>query len=150
MGRLMNKTIYILNGPNLNRLGKREPHIYGHETLDMLRGRCLERAALLGVQVDFRQTNFEGVLIESVHEAADLGIGGIIINPAGLTFTSVALMDALKMFEGPKVELHISNVHKREAVYHDSLVSAPVTAVMAGFGTDGYLLALDWMKGRLG
>jgi 3-dehydroquinate dehydratase II len=140
--------IYILNGPNLNRLGKREPQIYGHETLEMLKNRCLEKAGSLGLEIDFRQTNFEGVLIESVHEATDIGVGGIIINPAGLTFTSVALMDALKMFEGPKVELHISNVHQREAIYHDSLVSAPVTAVMAGFGTDGYLLALEWMKGR--
>lgn len=144
----MTTKIYILNGPNLNRLGKREPQIYGHETLAMLKDRCLQKANSLGLEIDFRQTNFEGVLIESVHEATDLGVGGIIINPAGLTFTSVALMDALKMFEGPKVELHISNVHQREAVYHDSLVSAPVTAVMAGFGTDGYILALEWMKGR--
>jgi 3-dehydroquinate dehydratase-2 len=145
----MAQTIFILNGPNLNRLGKREPHIYGTETLDMVKSRCLERGAALGLDVDFRQTNFEGVLIESVHEAADREIDGIVINPAGLTFTSVALMDALKMFNGPKVELHISNVHQRESVYHDSLVSAPVTAVMAGFGTDGYLLALDWMKLRV-
>jgi 3-dehydroquinate dehydratase-2 len=141
--------IFILNGPNLNRLGKREPKIYGYETLDMVKDRCLAKAKTLALDIDFRQTNFEGVLIESVHEATDLGIGGIIINPAGLTFTSVALMDALKMFEGPKVELHISNVHQREAIYHNSLVSAPVTAVMAGFGTDGYLLALEWMKGRI-
>src|SRR5579862_9766053 len=145
----MGRKIYILNGPNLNRLGKREPKIYGHETLEMLKHRCLEKAATLGVDVDFRQTNFEGVLIESVHEATDLSADGIIINPAGLTFTSVALMDALKMFEGPKVELHISNVHQREAIYHNSLVSAPVTAVMAGFGTDGYLLALEWLKSRV-
>jgi len=145
----MAHTIYILNGPNLNRLGKREPHIYGHETLETVKHRCLERVAALGLEVDFRQTNFEGTLIESIHEATDLAIAGIIINPAGLTFTSVALMDALKMFEGPKVELHISNVHQREAVYHDSLVSAPVTAVMAGFGTYGYLMALDWMKHRI-
>jgi 3-dehydroquinate dehydratase II len=145
----MAHVIYVLNGPNLNRLGKREPHIYGHETLETVKNRCLEKATALGLEIDFRQTNFEGELIESVHEAADRNVAGIIINPAGLTFTSVALMDALKMFDGPKVELHISNVHQREAVYHNSLVSAPVTAVMAGFGTDGYLLALDWMKGRI-
>jgi 3-dehydroquinate dehydratase II len=145
----MANNVYVLNGPNLNRLGKREPHIYGHETLEMLKSRCLKKAAELGIEIDFRQTNFEGVLIESVHEAADLEVGGIIINPAGLTFTSVALMDALKMFDGPKVELHITNVHQREPVYHDSLVSAPVTAVMAGFGTDGYLLALEWIAGRI-
>lgn len=145
----MAHVIFVLNGPNLNRLGKREPHIYGHETLEMLKNRCLEKGAALGLEIDFRQTNFEGVLIESVHEAADRSIDGIIINPAGLTFTSVALMDALKMFAGPKVELHISNVHQREPIYHDSLVSAPVTAVMAGFGTDGYMLAIDWMKIRI-
>ena len=141
--------IYILNGPNLNRLGKREPHIYGHDTLEVVKNRCLEKAAALGLQADFRQTNFEGELVESVHEAADLNIAGIIINPAALTFTSVALMDALKMFDGPKIELHISNVHQREAIYQNSLISVTVTAVMAGFGTDGYLLALDWMKGRI-
>ncbi len=145
----MAHTIYVLNGPNLNRLGKREPHIYGHETLERVKNRCLEKAGAVGLEVDFRQTNFEGVLIESVHEAADRNIAGIIINPAGLTFTSVSLMDALKMFNGPKVELHISNVHQREAIYHNSLVSAAVTAVMAGFGTDGYLMALDWMKLRV-
>jgi 3-dehydroquinate dehydratase-2 len=142
----MDPTIFILNGPNLNRLGKREPQIYGHETLDTVKNRCREKGAALGFEIDFRQTNFEGVLIESIHEAVDRPAAGIIINPAGLTFTSVALMDALKMFDGPKVELHISNVHKREPVYHESLVSAPVTAVMAGFGTHGYLLALDWMR----
>jgi 3-dehydroquinate dehydratase-2 len=141
--------IFILNGTNLNRLGTREPHIYGKETLAELRARCETSARELGLDIDFRQTNHEGVLVESVHEAIDGG-DGIIINPAGLTFTSVSLMDALKMFAGPKVELHISNVHAREAVYHDSLVSGVVTAVMAGFGTRGYTLALEWMAERLG
>lgn len=140
--------ISILNGPNLNRLGTREPHLYGAETLESLKNRCLQKAASLGVEIDFRQTNYEGVLIESVHEAIDKA-GAIIINPAGLTFTSMSLMDALKMFEGPKVELHITNVHRREKLYHNSLISGVVTAVMAGFGTDGYLLALDWIAGRL-
>ena len=144
----MSHKIYILNGPNLNRLGTREPHLYGTETLESLNKRCLEKAALLGVEIDFQQTNFEGVLVESVHEAIDKA-DGIIINPAGLTFTSVSLMDALKMFDGPKVELHITNVHQREAIYQHSLVSKTATAVVAGFGTDGYLLALEWLANRL-
>lgn len=141
--------IFVLNGPNLNRLGTREPHLYGTETLADLRTRCESRARSLGLALDFRQTNFEGELVESVHAAID-SAQGLVINPAGLTFTSVALMDALKMFDGPKVELHITNVHAREEIYHRSLVSRTATAVMAGFGTDGYLMALDWMAARLG
>lgn len=144
----MSKKIFILNGPNLNRLGTREPHLYGKETLASLEQRCKAKAQALGVELEFRQTNFEGVLVESVHEAIDHA-DGLIINPAGLTFTSVPLMDALKMFDGPKVELHITNVHQRESVYHNSLVSKTATAVMAGFGTGGYLLALEWMAERL-
>ena len=108
----MTKKIFILNGPNLNRLGKREPHIYGTESLADVKKRCTTHARSLGLKLEFRQTNFEGVLVESVHDAIDAA-DGIIINPAGLTFTSVPLMDSLKMFNGPKVELHISNVHAR-------------------------------------
>lgn len=146
----MSPIIYILNGPNLNRLGTREPHLYGTETLNALERRCHERAAERGLRVDFRQTNFEGVFVESVHEAIDNRVAGLIVNPAGLTFTSVPLMDALKMFDGPRIELHITNVHARESVYHGSLMSKVVTAVVAGMGTDGYLLALDWMALRVG
>lgn len=144
----MVKKVFILNGPNLNRLGTREPEIYGRETLADVRDRCQRKADELGLALEFRQSNIEGVLVESVHEAIDTA-DGLIINPAGLTFTSVILMDALKMFNKPKVELHISNVHAREATYHHSKMSPVVTAVMAGFGTDGYLLALDWMAARL-
>lgn len=144
----MSNLIYILNGPNLNRLGTREPHIYGSETLEQVKRRCSDRAAKLGLAIDFRQSNFEGALIESVHEAVDKGAAGIIINPAGLTFSSTSLMDALKMFVGPRIELHITNVHAREAVYHDSLISKVATAVIAGLGTDGYIHALDWMATR--
>jgi 3-dehydroquinate dehydratase-2 len=143
------KKIFILNGPNLNRLGTREPHIYGSVTLARIQAQCEEKAGALGYALDFRQSNFEGEVIASVHDAIDHG-HGLIINPAGLTFTSVPIMDALKMFDGPKVELHISNVHAREAVYHHSLMSKVVTAVMAGFGPGGYVLALDWMAQRLG
>ncbi len=142
------KTIFILNGPNLNRLGTREPHIYGNVTLAQVQNQCQQKAQSLGLALEFRQSNFEGDIVESIHVAIDQG-HGLIINPAGLTFTSVPIMDALKMFEGPKVELHISNVHAREAVYHNSLMSKVVTAVMAGFGTRGYTLALDWMAERL-
>ena len=144
----MSKPILILNGPNLNRLGTREPHIYGNVTLAQVKEQCEEQAKSLGFQLDFRQSNFEGEIVQSIHDAIDNG-HGLIINPAGLTFTSVPIMDALKMFDGPKVELHISNVHAREAVYHNSLMSKVVTAVMAGFGTRGYVLALDWMSERL-
>jgi 3-dehydroquinate dehydratase II len=145
----MTHKIFILNGPNLNRLGTREPQLYGKETLTDLRERCQVKAQSLGLQLEFRQTNFEGELVESVHAAID-GADGLIINPAGLTFTSVALMDSLKMFDGPKIELHITNVHAREEIYHRSLVSRTATAGMAGFGTNGYLMALDWMAERLG
>jgi 3-dehydroquinate dehydratase II len=140
----MQRVIFILNGPNLNLLGEREPEIYGRTTLAEIKGFCTKRAATHGLNVEFRQTNFEGVLIESIHEARKAA-AGIIINPAGLTFTSVALLDALKAFDGPKIELHISNVHKREEIYHKSLVSRTATAVMAGLGPRGYEIAVDAM-----
>ncbi len=139
------KTLYILNGPNLNLLGQREPHIYGHTTLAQIHERCIAHAQPLGYAIDFRQTNFEGELVESVHQARTAA-AGIIINPAGYTFTSIALLDALKMFDGPKIELHISNVHARESIYHNSLISRTATGVMMGFGADGYELAIDAMN----
>jgi 3-dehydroquinate dehydratase-2 len=142
---MSNPIVFILNGPNLNLLGEREPEIYGHITLAQIEDRCRKRTESRGLAMDFRQTNFEGVLIESVHEARRMA-AGIIINPAGLTFTSVALLDSLKMFDGPKIELHISNVHKREAIYHNSLVSKTATAVMAGLGPSGYEVAVDAMR----
>ena len=137
--------LFILNGPNLNLLGEREPHIYGHTTLAEIEARCGARCATAGFEMVFRQTNFEGVLIESVHEARKAA-AGIIINPAGLTFTSIALLDSLKMFDGPKIELHISNIHKREEIYHHSLISRTATAVIAGLGPDGYEVAVDAMR----
>lgn len=136
-------TIFILNGPNLNRLGRREPHIYGHETLADVRARCERRASALGFTIDFRQSNFEGAIVEAVHEACDLGAAGIVINPAGYSFTSVPIVDALKMFDGPRIEVHISNIHAREPMYHRSLVSSVATAVIAGLGTPGYEAAID-------
>lgn len=142
----MKKSIYVLNGPNLNRLGKREPKVYGKTTLAQVEALC--RKATGSWPLVFRQSNAEHELVDWIHEAIDKG-AAIVINPAGYTFTSVAIMDALKMFPGPIVELHISNVHKREAVYHDSLMSAVATAVMMGFGVDGYRAAVEAMVRRL-
>ena len=138
------RTIFILNGPNLNLLGEREPDVYGHTKLGEIQAWCEADAKELGLTVDFRQSNFEGDIIEAIH-AARKQAKGIIINPAGYTFTSIAILDALKMFDGPKIELHISNVHKREEIYHHSLMSRTATAVMAGFGAYGYRLALRAM-----
>jgi 3-dehydroquinate dehydratase-2 len=139
----MSKPIYILNGPNLNRLGKREPAIYGKTTLAEIESNCKAEA---GTQaIEFRQTNSETQMIDWIHEAIDNG-GGIIINPAAYTFTSIAILDALKQFDGPIIELHISNVHKREEIYHHSLVSKVATAVIAGLGPNGYPIALRAMK----
>ena len=129
------KPIFVLNGPNLNRLGKREPEIYGKTTLAQVEADCRDEAK--GSGVEFRQTNSESQLIDWIHEAIDEG-AGIVINPAGFSFTSIAILDALKMFSGPIVELHISNIHRREEIYHRSLVSKVATAVIAGLGPRGY------------
>ena len=138
----MAKPIYVLNGPNLNRLGKREPAIYGTTTLAEVEAMCREAAG--GHPLEFRQTNAEHQLVDWIHEAIDDG-AAIIINPAGLTFRSIPVLDALKMFPGPIFELHISNVHRREAIYHHSLMSAVATAVMMGLGPDGYPTAVAAM-----
>jgi 3-dehydroquinate dehydratase II len=143
----MSKPIYILNGPNLNRLGKREPHIYGHTTLADVEAFCREEAK--GHPIEFRQTNSEAELIDWIHEAIDMG-AGIIINPAAFTFTSIAVLDALKMFPGPIIELHISNIHKREPYYHHSYVSKIATAVIAGLGPKGYRTATSAMIDQIG
>jgi 3-dehydroquinate dehydratase II len=135
--------IYVLNGPNLNRLGKREPEIYGHTTLAEVEAMCREAAG--ETEIVFHQSNREYELVDWIHEAIDRSAAGIIINPAGLTFTSVPIMDALKMFSGPIIELHISNIHRREAVYHNSLMSKVATAVIAGLGPKGYRMAVRAM-----
>ena len=132
------KPVYVLNGPNLNRLGRREPDIYGKVTLAEIEVKC--RNAAGDRAITFRQTNSESQLIDWIHEAIDLG-SGIIINPAAYSFTSIAILDALKMFSGPIVELHISNIHRREEHYHHSYVSKVATAVIAGLGADGYGVA---------
>ncbi len=142
----MSRTIFILNGPNLNLLGEREPSIYGSTTLADISDRCEAKAQSLSFSIDFRQTNFEGELVESVHQARKDACG-IIINPAAYTFTSIALLDALKTFDRPKIELHISNVHARESIYHKSLISSTATGLIIGFGARGYELAIEAMAG---
>ncbi len=142
----MTQPIYILNGPNLNRLGSREPELYGTTTLAEIEAVC--RKAAGSRPIEFRQSNAEHQLVEWIHEAIDQG-AGIIINAAGLTFTSIAILDALKMFPGPIFELHITNVHRREAIYHNSLLSKVATAVIMGLGPDGYRTAVEAMVRRL-
>ncbi|GGB12438.1 3-dehydroquinate dehydratase [Brucella endophytica] len=139
------RSIFVLNGPNLNRLGKREPEIYGTTTLAEIEAMCREVAGSRPLR--FHQSNFEGEIVNWIHEATDEGATGIIINPAALTFTSIAILDALKMFPGPIIELHISNIHRREAYYHNSFVSKAATAVMAGFGPTGYVIAVQAIEG---
>jgi 3-dehydroquinate dehydratase-2 len=142
----MIKPLYILNGPNLNRLGRREPEIYGKATLAEIESEC-RRAA--GEQpLVFLQTNSEQQLIDWIHEASDEG-SGIIINPAGYSFTSIAILDALKMFKGPIIELHITNIHRREDHYHHSYISKIASAVIAGLGPGGYVVAVQAMMGML-
>lgn len=133
------KPIFVLNGPNLNRLGKREPHIYGTVTLTEIEALCREAAGERPVR--FHQSNAEHQLVDWIHDAIDEA-AGILINPAGLSFRSIPLLDALKMFPGPIVEFHISNIHRREEIYHRSLVSTVATAVLAGLGPQGYAMAV--------
>ncbi|UQN10281.1 type II 3-dehydroquinate dehydratase [Deinococcus sp. QL22] len=135
-------TILILNGPNLNLLGLREPHIYGHDTLADVGRDCAELGRTLGLHTDLRQTNAEHHLIDLIHEHRT-STAGLIINPGGLTHTSVALMDALGAYPPPIIEVHISNIHRRESFRHHSYVSLVADGVIAGCGTQGYRLALQ-------
>jgi 3-dehydroquinate dehydratase-2 len=138
----MPKPILILNGPNLNRLGLREPEIYGSETLDQLNTRITTRAKELGVTVEFHQSNHEGGLIDRLHAAAD-SVAGVILNPGGLAHTSVALRDAVASIPIPTIEVHISNIFAREPFRRRSIVSGTCRGVISGLGTQGYLLALE-------
>lgn len=137
----MTTTIYILNGPNLNLLGIREPHLYGHTTLAQIEQRCRAVAAELGLVCEFRQSNHEGVLVDWVQEARALG-AAVIINPAGLSFRSIPLLDALKTLDQPVMEVHLTNIHRREALYQQSIISLGATGVICGLGPYGYELAL--------
>ncbi len=138
----MSRLVYVLNGPNLNLLGKRQPDIYGHVTLADVEAECRKLAGELKLDLRFHQSNREYEIIDWIHAAREEA-GGIVINPAAFTHTSVAILDALNTFEAPVVEVHISNVHKREAFRHHSYVSLRADGVIAGFGTQGYTLALQ-------
>ncbi len=144
----MARTIHILNGPNLNLLGKREPEIYGADTLEDVARRCAALGKELGLETALYQSNHEGEIVEMIHRAREAA-AGIIINPAAYTHTSVAILDALNTFEGPVLEVHISNVHKRESFRHRSYVSLRAEGVIAGFGVQGYELALRRMAALL-
>jgi 3-dehydroquinate dehydratase II len=132
----MNRLVYILNGPNLNLLGKRQPAIYGRETLADVEEACRHVATELGLELQFHQSNREYEIIDWIHEARETA-AGIVINPAAFTHTSVAILDALNSFDGPVIEVHISNIHKREAFRHHSYVSGRADGVIAGFGYAG-------------
>ncbi|PDT29007.1 type II 3-dehydroquinate dehydratase [Rhizobium sp. L9] len=133
--------IYVLNGPNLNLLGKRQPHIYGHETLADVEADCRKVASELGHEICFHQSNREYEIIDWIHEAREDG-GGIVINPAAFTHTSLAILDALNTFEGPVIEIHISNMYKRESFRHHSFVSHRADGIITGLGTEGYTLGI--------
>ena len=142
------KPIYILNGPNLNLLGQREPHIYGAETLSNLHAQLERYANTLGLAIDFRQTNHEGALVDWIQEAQEKA-SAIIINPAAYSHSSIAILDALLAADVPVIEVHLSNIHKREPFRHHSYVSRAALGVICGLGAQGYELALDALAERL-
>lgn len=139
----MTDTILVLNGPNLNLLGAREPGIYGADTLDDIAGKLAERAEALGVEIDLRQSNHEGHLVDWLHEADQIQARAVLLNAGGFTHTSVALHDAIRAIATPVIEVHLSNPHARESFRHVSLVGQAAKGSIAGFGALSYLLALD-------
>lgn len=145
----MSKTIYILNGPNLNLLGKRQPEVYGHDTLADVEKQCAEVARATGLDQKLLQSNHEGQIVDWIQEAREMA-AGIIINPAALSHYSIAVLDALNTFEGPVIEVHVSQIHKRENFRHHSYVSHRADAVLAGCGIHGYTLAMQHMGKLLG
>ena len=144
----MSATVFVLNGPNLNLLGLREPHLYGSTTLPQIEQMCRQVCGELGLACEFRQTNHEGVLVDWIQEARERG-AAIVINPAGLSFRSVPVLDALKTIEAPIAEVHITNIHRRDEIYQRSLVSLAATGVICGFGAFGYEMALRAVAQRL-
>lgn len=141
----MASTIFLLNGPNLNALGKREPGIYGGQTLADIEAMCRAEASSLGFEVDFRQSNHEGVLVDWLHEAGDKA-AGVAINPGAYGHTSIAMHDAIRAISVPVVELHLSNIHARETFRHKSMIAPAVKGVICGFGAHSYILALKALK----
>ncbi len=144
----MSKLVYVLNGPNLNLLGVREPELYGSTTLAQVRELCDRVARQLDLECEFRQTNHEGLMVDWVQEARDKA-DAIVINPAGLSFRSIPLLDALKTFDKPIVEVHLTNIHRREPLYQHSLVSLAATGVICGLGAFGYELAIRALANRI-
>ncbi|MPS70857.1 MAG: type II 3-dehydroquinate dehydratase [Novosphingobium sp.] len=140
---MASKLVYVLNGPNLNRLGKREPGIYGSQTLDDIGAMLVERGEALDCTIEMRQSNHEGHLVDWLHEAEDEGAHAVLINPGAYTHTSVALHDAIRSIKVPVIEVHLSNPHAREEFRHKSWVGMAARATVAGFGAKGYLLALE-------
>ena len=138
--------IYVINGPNINLLGTREPEIYGKDTIESIATACIEKAAKAGHKVDFMQSNYEGEIVEWIQDAIIQKVDVIIINAAAYTHTSIAIHDALKSYSGYKVELHISNPHLRESFRHVSFISSTVDAVVAGLGADGYGHVVDLLS----
>jgi 3-dehydroquinate dehydratase II len=146
----MTKSIYVLNGPNMNLLGTREPEKYGHATLADVERLCRATAARYALDIVFRQSNMEGELINWIQEAQAQKAAGIIINPAGYTTTSIAILDALLAVQLPVIEVHITNIHARESFRQNSYVSKAAKAVIAGFGIEGYALAIIGLAGLIG
>jgi 3-dehydroquinate dehydratase II len=145
----MAKTIYVLNGPNLNLLGQRQPEIYGRATLADVEKLCQTTAQRLGIAIVFRQSNHEGEIVDWINEAYREKAAGLIINPAGFTTTSIAILDALLVMTTPVIEVHISNIHKREEYRRHSYVSQAARAVICGFGVNGYALAINGLAAML-
>jgi 3-dehydroquinate dehydratase-2 len=145
----MSAHLLVLNGPNLNLLGVREPHIYGSTTLETIEAACRDFAGRLGMSIAFHQSNHEGALVDLIQQARGTA-NAIVINPAAYSFTSVAIIDALKAFEGPVVEVHISNIHARDELHRYSKVSASASVVICGAGAYGYLLAMQAAAQLLG
>jgi 3-dehydroquinate dehydratase II len=150
MAQASTATIYVLNGPNLNMLGTREPETYGHAKLADVERLCATTAAQFGLHADCRQSNREGELIDFIHEAYAKKAVGIILNAGGYTHTSIALHDAIKAVNIPTVEVHISNIHARENFRHHSFTAMAAFAVLAGFGIDGYRLAITGLAAKIG
>lgn len=146
----MPQTIYVLNGPNLNLLGTREPELYGRATLADVEKLCRDTAQRFGLAIEFHQSNHEGEIVDWIQKARADNAAGLILNPAGYTTTSVAILDALQTMEAPVIEVHITNIHAREAFRRHSYVSRVARAVICGFGVEGYALAVAGLAGLIG
>jgi 3-dehydroquinate dehydratase-2 len=144
----MKSIVYVLNGSNLNMLGKREPHLYGTTTLAQVKERTEALASELGLECDFRQTNHEGVMVDWLQEAFEKD-AAVVINPAGFSFASIPVLDAVKLIRQPVIEVHITNIHQRDEQYRHSLISLAARGVICGLGVDGYLLAVRAVAGAM-